>query len=406
MGRMMALATRYEVSTQVASSVVAERLPAIWGRLTLTTEVSSTSITALDSTAIATRFRRAIILGQIFILSEFGGACFSLPIIFLARCACAASPNNSALTLPLYGVSFGLLPRLKPEGSVNSTGNPTILETDLAGVPRYARGKVRDVYQVGSRLLIVATDRISAFDYILGTGIPDKGMVLTQLSIFWFDFLRDLTPNHFLTAQVEDYPDPLPQFRDQLEGRSMLVQRASMIEIECVARGYLSGSGWKEYRQQGTVCGIHLPAGLRESDKLPEPIFTPATKAQTGHDENVPFSRVCSLVGVDLAERLRDLTLALYPRAARYAETKGVIIADTKFEFGFVGQQLVLGDEVLTPDSSRFWPAGDYRPGGPQSSYDKQFVRDYLESIRWNKQPPAPGLPQEVAVKTRYRKSV
>jgi phosphoribosylaminoimidazole-succinocarboxamide synthase len=290
---------------------------------------------------------------------------------------------------------------------MNSTGNQIILETDLPGVERYARGKVRDVYQIDGRLLIVATDRISAFDYILGTGIPDKGKVLTQLSIFWFDFLRDISPNHFLTAQLADYPDPLPRFRDQLEGRSMLVQRARMVEIECVARGYLSGSGWKEYRDHGTVCGIQLPAGLRESDKLPEPIFTPSTKAQTGHDENVPFSRVCSLVGVDLAERLRHLTLALYSRAARYAETKGVIIADTKFEFGFVGDQLVLGDEVLTPDSSRFWPADTYRPGGPQFSYDKQFVRDYLESIRWNKQPPAPGLPEEVAAKTseKYRQA-
>ena len=290
---------------------------------------------------------------------------------------------------------------------MNSTGNQIILETDLPGVERYARGKVRDVYQIDGRLLIVATDRISAFDYILDTGIPDKGKVLTQLSIFWFDFLRDISPNHFLTAQLADYPDPLPRFRDQLEGRSMLVQRARMVEIECVARGYPSGSGWKEYRDHGTVCGIQLPAGLRESDKLPEPIFTPSTKAQTGHDENVPFSRVCSLVGVDLAERLRHLTLALYSRAARYAETKGVIIADTKFEFGFVGDQLVLGDEVLTPDSSRFWPADTYRPGGPQFSYDKQFVRDYLESIRWNKQPPAPGLPEEVAAKTseKYRQA-
>ena len=290
---------------------------------------------------------------------------------------------------------------------MNSTGNQIILETDLAGVARHARGKVRDVYQIDGRLLIVATARISAFDYILGTGIPDKGKVLTQLSIFWFDFLRNLTPNHFLTARVEDYPDPLPRFRDQLEGRSMLVQRANMIEIECVARGYLAGSGWKEYREQGTVCGIKLPAGLLESDKLPEPIFTPSTKAQTGHDENVPFSRVCSLVGADLAERLRDLTLALYTRAASYAETKGVIIADTKFEFGFVGEQLVLGDEALTPDSSRFWPADTYQPGGPQSSYDKQFVRDYLESIRWNKQPPAPSLPADVAARTseKYRQA-
>ncbi len=266
---------------------------------------------------------------------------------------------------------------------------------------------MRDVYRAGDRLLIVATDRISAFDYILPTGIPDKGRVLTQLSIFWFDFLRDLTPTHFLTARVDDYPDPLPSFRDQLEGRSMLVKRANMIEIECVARGYISGSGWKEYRQHGTVCGIQLPAGLRESDKLPEPLFTPATKAQTGHDENVSFEHVVSLVGEDLAWRLRDLTLAIYTRAAQYAETKGIIIADTKFEFGFVGDELVLGDEVLTPDSSRFWLAESYQPGGAQFSYDKQFVRDYLESIHWDKQPPAPPLSEEVAAKTseKYRQA-
>jgi phosphoribosylaminoimidazole-succinocarboxamide synthase len=290
---------------------------------------------------------------------------------------------------------------------VNFTKNPVILETDLPGVTRHGRGKVRDVYQVGERLLIVATDRISAFDYILATGIPDKGKVLTQLSIFWFDFLRDLTPTHFLTASVDEYPDPLPRYGGQLEGRSMLVRRAHMVEIECVARGYISGSGWKEYRENGTVCGIRLPAGLRESDKLAEPIFTPATKAQSGHDENVSFERVCSLIGSDLAGRLRDLTLNIYARAACYAETRGVIIADTKFEFGFVGDELVLGDEVLTPDSSRFWPADTYRPGGPQFSFDKQFVRDYLESIHWNKQPPAPALPDEVAAKTseKYRQA-
>jgi phosphoribosylaminoimidazole-succinocarboxamide synthase len=281
------------------------------------------------------------------------------------------------------------------------------LETDFPGVERHGRGKVRDVYSIDGRLLIVATDRISAFDYILPTGIPDKGRVLTQLSIFWFDFLRDLTPTHFLTARVEDYPEPLRRFRDQLEGRSMLVKRADMIEIECVARGYISGSGWKEYRDRGTVCGIHLPAGLKESDRLPEPIFTPATKAQSGHDENVSFDRVCELVGESLAARLRDLTLNIYMRAARYAETRGIIIADTKFEFGFVGDELVLGDEVLTPDSSRFWPADTYKPGGPQFSFDKQFVRDYLESIRWNKQPPAPALPEEVAARTgeKYRQA-
>jgi phosphoribosylaminoimidazole-succinocarboxamide synthase len=290
---------------------------------------------------------------------------------------------------------------------VKSTSNPVILETDLIGVERHGRGKVRDVYNIDGKLLIVATDRISAFDYILPTGIPDKGRVLTQLSIFWFDFLRDVTPTHFLTARVEDYPEPLQQFRDQLEGRSMLVKRANMVEIECVARGYISGSGWKEYQQQGTVCGIRLPAGLRESDKLPEPIFTPATKAQTGHDENVSFEHVVSLIGEELAKRLRDLTLEIYSRASRYAETKGIIIADTKFEFGFVGEELVLGDEVLTPDSSRFWPAETYRPGGPQFSFDKQFVRDYLESIHWNKQPPAPPLPEEVAQKTseKYRQA-
>jgi phosphoribosylaminoimidazole-succinocarboxamide synthase len=292
---------------------------------------------------------------------------------------------------------------LHSEGNVKSS---VILETDLP-VERHGRGKVRDVYRVDDRLLIVATDRISAFDYILPTGIPDKGKVLTQLSIFWFDFLRDVTPTHFLTASVDEYPQELRAFRDQLEGRSMLVKRAQMVEIECVARGYISGSGWKEYQKQGTVCGIRLPAGLKESDKLPEPIFTPATKAQAGHDENVSFEHVVSLIGADLAARLRDLTLEIYTRAARYAETKGIIIADTKFEFGFVGDELVLGDEVLTPDSSRFWPAETYKPGGPQFSFDKQFVRDYLESIRWNKQPPAPPLPDHVAEKTseKYRQA-
>jgi phosphoribosylaminoimidazole-succinocarboxamide synthase len=287
------------------------------------------------------------------------------------------------------------------------TTTPVILETDIPGVERYARGKVRDVYRVDGRLLIVATDRISAFDYILATGIPDKGRVLTQLSLFWFDFLKDATENHLLTAAVEEYPAPLPSHASQLEGRSMLVKQARMIEIECVARGYLSGSGWKEYRERGTVCGIRLPAGLRESSRLPEPIFTPATKAQTGHDENVGFDAVVNLVGADLARTLRDRTLDLYSRAARYAESRGVIIADTKFEFGFVGDTLVLGDEVLTPDSSRFWPADTYQPGGAQLSYDKQYVRDYLESIRWNKQPPAPGLPEEVAARTsgKYREA-
>ncbi|MGO9257231.1 MAG: phosphoribosylaminoimidazolesuccinocarboxamide synthase [Bryobacteraceae bacterium] len=287
------------------------------------------------------------------------------------------------------------------------TQDPVVLQTDFPGVERHARGKVRDVYRVDGRLLIVATDRISAFDYILPTGIPDKGKVLTQLSIFWFDFLKDLTPTHFLTANVAEYPEPLLRFREQLEGRSMLVKRADMVEIECVARGYISGSGWREYRESGTVCGIPLPAGLRESEKLPEPIFTPAIKAQSGHDENISFERTASLIGSGLATRLRDLTLAIYARAARYAETRGILIADTKFEFGFVDGELVLGDEVLTPDSSRFWPAATYQPGGPQFSFDKQFVRDYLESIHWNKQPPAPPLPEEVAARTgeKYRQA-
>jgi phosphoribosylaminoimidazole-succinocarboxamide synthase len=275
-----------------------------------------------------------------------------------------------------------------------------LLDSDLPGVERYGRGKVRDVYSAGESLLIVATDRISAFDYILATGIPDKGRVLTQLSVFWFDFLKDLTPTHFLTAAVDEYPEPLRRFRGQLDGRSMLVQRARMIEIECVARGYLSGSGWKEYQKSGTVCGIALPQGLKESSRLPEPIFTPATKAQSGHDENVSFETVAGMIGSDLARKLRDRTLAIYGKAAAYAAGRGIIIADTKFEFGFVGDELVLADEVLTPDSSRFWPRETYQPGGPQPSYDKQFVRDYLESIRWNKQPPAPGLPAEVAEKT------
>ncbi|HOK48099.1 MAG TPA: phosphoribosylaminoimidazolesuccinocarboxamide synthase [Bryobacteraceae bacterium] len=275
-----------------------------------------------------------------------------------------------------------------------------ILETDFPGVERYARGKVRDVYAAGDNLLIVATDRISAFDYILATGIPDKGKVLTQLSVFWFDFLKPLTPTHFISASVDDYPAPFQRFRDQLEGRSMLVKRARMIEVECVARGYLSGSGWKEYRATRSICGIPLPPGLKESDKLPEPIFTPATKAHTGHDENVSFDKVAGMIGTDLATRLRDLTLSIYTRAAEYALSRGIIIADTKFEFGFVGDQLVLADEVLTPDSSRFWPLETWRPGGPQPSYDKQYVRDYLESIQWNKQPPAPALPPDVAART------
>ena len=276
----------------------------------------------------------------------------------------------------------------------------TLIETRIPGLEPIARGKVRDIYEVDGRLCIVATDRISAFDYVLATGIPDKGKVLTQMSLFWFEMIQDIVPTHFITADVSKYPEPLCRYPEQLEGRSMLVRKAQMIPVECVARGYLSGSGWKEYQQKGTVCGIPLPPGLVESAKLPEPIFTPATKAESGHDENISFEEAARRVGLDLAERLRSLTLRIYQRAADYAESRGIIIADTKFESGFVGDELILGDEALTPDSSRFWPKATYRPGGPQPSYDKQYVRDYLESIRWNKQPPAPALPEEVAAKT------
>jgi phosphoribosylaminoimidazole-succinocarboxamide synthase len=291
--------------------------------------------------------------------------------------------------------------------SVQSTQEQIILETSLEGIERFSKGKVRDVYRLGSQLLIVATDRLSAFDVVLPTGIPDKGRVLTQMSIFWFDFLRDVTATHFLAADVDAYPAELRPFRAQLEGRSMLVKLADMVPIECVARGYLAGSGWKEYRASGTVCGIPLPKGLQESSKLPEPIFTPSTKAQTGHDENISFERMASIVGTDVSRQLRDLTLAIYARAAAYAESRGIIIADTKFEFGFIDGKLVLGDEVLTPDSSRFWPLETYKPGQAQNSYDKQYVRDYLEAIHWNKQPPAPMLPPEVAQKTseKYREA-
>ncbi|MGZ4829346.1 MAG: phosphoribosylaminoimidazolesuccinocarboxamide synthase, partial [Candidatus Angelobacter sp.] len=264
----------------------------------------------------------------------------------------------------------------------------------------HARGKVRDLYSLNGQLLFVATDRISAFDYVLATGIPEKGRVLTQLSLFWFDYLKDMVKNHLVTANVEEYPAPLKKYADDLRGRSMLVTKAQMIDIECVARGYLSGSGWKEYQQTGAVCGIKLPAGLKESDKLPEPIFTPATKALSGHDENISIEEMAKRTGKELAEKLRDLTLKIYKTAADYAAGRGIIIADTKFEFGQTSQGLILADEVLTPDSSRFWPADKYQPGKAQESFDKQFVRDYLEAIKWNKQPPAPGLPEDVARKT------
>jgi phosphoribosylaminoimidazole-succinocarboxamide synthase len=267
-----------------------------------------------------------------------------------------------------------------------------LLQTDFPELTLHARGKVRDLYSLNGQLLFVATDRISAFDYVLATGIPEKGRVLTQLSLFWFDFLKDVVKNHLVTANVDQYPAPLRKYADDLRGRSMLVSKAQMMDIECVARGYLSGSGWKEYQQTGAVCGIKLPAGLKESDKLPEPIFTPATKALSGHDENISIEEMAKRTGKDLAEKLRDLTLKIYKTAADYAAGRGIIIADTKFEFGHTAQGLILADEVLTPDSSRFWPADKYQPGKAQESFDKQFVRDYLEAIKWNKQPPAPAL--------------
>lgn len=275
-----------------------------------------------------------------------------------------------------------------------------LLQTDFPELTLHASGKVRDVYRMGERLLFVATDRISAFDYVLATGIPHKGRVLTQLSLFWFDFLKDIVPNHLVTADVKEYPAAVQKYAEQLRGRSMMVLGADMVPVECVVRGYISGSAWKEYRTSGTVCGIELPQGLKESDKLPEPIFTPATKATTGHDENISFADMSRLVGPDVSRQLRDISLKIYTKAADFARQKGIIIADTKFEFGRTAAGITLADEVLTPDSSRFWPADKYQSGQAQESFDKQYVRDYLEEIRWNKQPPAPALPPEVAGKT------
>jgi phosphoribosylaminoimidazole-succinocarboxamide synthase len=277
----------------------------------------------------------------------------------------------------------------------------TLLKTDLGSIPLIGRGKVRDLYAVGDALLMVATDRISAFDHVLGSGIPGKGKILTQISLFWFDFLRDIVPNHLIATEVKDFPEPLREFADQLEGRSMLVKRAEMFPVECVARGYIAGSGWKEYKASGTVCGIKLPEGLQDGSRLPQPLFTPSTKSQDGtHDENISFSVVEGAVGLNVARDLRDLTLAIYNKAAKHAESCGLILADTKFEFGRVGGTIVLADEVLTPDSSRFWEALQWQPGGAQPSFDKQFVRDYLERIQWNKQAPAPSLPDDVVRRT------
>jgi phosphoribosylaminoimidazole-succinocarboxamide synthase len=276
-----------------------------------------------------------------------------------------------------------------------------LLQTDFPDLQLHASGKVRDVYTIDDQqLLFVATDRISAFDYILATGIPHKGRVLNQISLFWFDYLADLVPNHLITADVNQYPPAARKYADQLSGRSMLVRRAEMFPVECVVRGYISGSAWKEYKATGKVSGIQLPQGLKESDAFPEPIFTPSTKATTGHDENISFDQMCQIVGVETASHLRDLTLRVYKKAAAYARQRGIIIADTKFEFGRTAKGITLADEVLTPDSSRFWPADKYAPGRQQDSYDKQYVRDYLEQIHWNKQPPAPALPPDVARRT------
>jgi len=282
-----------------------------------------------------------------------------------------------------------------------SSAIQVIRETNFAGISPLARGKVRDIYDLGDKLLIVATDRLSAFDVVMPTPIPDKGRVLTQLSLFWFDHLHDVLPNHVLSAT--EFPAPFEQYAGALAGRSMVVRKTQPLPIECVARGYLSGSGWKEYQSTGTVCGVPLPAGLRESDKLPQPIFTPATKATSGHDENISFEQAAELLGKSLAEKVRWVTLEIYRRAAAYAEPRGILLADTKFEFGMLNGELIWIDEALTPDSSRFWPAAQYKPGGPQPSFDKQFVRDYLERIHWPKTPPGPALRPELVAGTRSK---
>ena len=284
-------------------------------------------------------------------------------------------------------------------------GMRTIRETNFAGIAPAARGKVRDIYDLGNELLIVATDRLSAFDVVMPTPIPDKGRVLTQLSLFWFDLLRNIVPNHVLRA--DGFPAPFNAYAEDLAGRSMIVRKTEPLPVECVVRGYLSGSGWKDYRATGRICGIELPAGLRESDKLPSPIFTPATKAAAGHDENISFEQAANLIGAELAQRVREISLAIYNAASAYAEPRGILLADTKFEFGLLHGELIWIDEALTPDSSRFWPAAQYAPGGAQPSFDKQFVRDYLERIRWPKTPPGPELPPEVVASTRdkYREA-
>lgn len=286
---------------------------------------------------------------------------------------------------------------------------PLVMQTDFSDLNLVARGKVRDIYDLGEHLLIVTSDRISAFDVIMDQGIPDKGYVLTQISKFWFSQMTDLIANHIVATEVEDFPTETHKYRDQLQGRSMLVKKARPLPIECIVRGYISGSGWKEYRQRGSICGIELPQGLLESQQLPEPIFTPSTKAELGeHDENISFAKAQELCGPALAEKAREATLAIYRRARDLASDKGIIIADTKFEFGIFNDELIWIDEALTPDSSRFWPRDGYQPGGAQPSFDKQFLRDYLETLDWNKQAPAPPLPDEIVRKTseKYREAL
>ncbi len=290
------------------------------------------------------------------------------------------------------------------KGSALSSLQSSLLTTDLGSIPLIGRGKVRDLYAVGDDLLLVATDRISAFDHVLGSGIPGKGKILTEISLFWFKLLANIVPNHLITAEVSEFPVELQPFADQLQGRTMLVRRAAMFPVECVARGYLAGSGWKEYQASNSVCGIALPEGLLDGSRLPEPIFTPATKSQDGeHDENISYAATEQVIGAADAAKLQRLTLALYAKAASHAEAHGLILADTKFEFGRVGDQIILGDEALTPDSSRFWQGATWKPGGAQPSFDKQFVRDYLESIAWNKQAPAPALPDDVIERTQAK---
>ncbi len=278
-----------------------------------------------------------------------------------------------------------------------------IASIELEGLKKFKSGKVRDIYDLGDNLLFVASDRISAFDYILPNPVPDKGKILTQLSLFWFDFTKDIVKNHVVTASVDEYPDEVKKYRDIIDARSMIGKKAEVVEVECVVRGYLAGSGWKDYKRTRAICGIKLPDNLLEAAELEQPIFTPATKARTGHDENISIEKVKDMVGSEITEQLIEKSIALYNRTRDYAKSRGIILSDTKFEFGFLEGELILIDEILTPDSSRFWPADKYEPGHPQVSFDKQFVRDYLESIKWDKKPPVPELPDEVIEKTREK---